>query len=153
MVAVAARRSPQRPSYNPAVVAERWSLLVAVAVLCACGLGDALALSIRTNRTQLARSPDGVTLYEVRADGPEGGGSLTYRVQGKGPRSAIAFLVSSDFSPGDGSQPQTVSAEACRQRVTALGAEIAKRKIPGVTVHPDACAAADRNGVVTVAKP
>jgi hypothetical protein len=110
-------------------------------------------MSIRTNRKPLARSADGARLYEIRADGPEGGGSLTYRVQGKAPRTAIDFLVSSDFSPGGDSQPQIVSAEVCRQRVTALGAEIAKRKIPGVTVHPEACASADRNGVVTVATP
>jgi len=126
---------------------------IALGLLCAWFCTDARAMSIRTNRKQLARSPDGATLYEIRADGPEGGGSLTYRVQGKAPRSAIDFLVSSDFSPGGPSQPQTVSAEVCRQRVTALGTEIAKRKIPGVTVHPEACASADRDGVVTVATP
>jgi|SRR3954451_20491964 hypothetical protein len=131
--------------------AKRWSRILAL--LCAWGCTDARAMSIRTNRKQLARSPEGAALYEVRADGPEGGGSLTYRVQGKATRDAIDFLVSSDFSPGNGSQPQTVSAEVCRQRVTALGKEIARRKIPRVTVHPEACASADRDGVVTVPKP
>jgi hypothetical protein len=122
-------------------------------VLWACGFTDALAMSIETNRTKLARSPDGATLYEIRAHGPEGGGSLAYRVQGKAKKDTLDFLVSSDFSPGGTEQPQTVSADECRQRVTALGTEIAKRKIPGVTVHPDACASENRNGVVTVAQP
>jgi hypothetical protein len=71
-------------------------------------------------------------------------------VQDKKRRETTVFLVSSDFSPGGGAQPQIVSVEDCRQRVAALETEIAKRKIPGVTVHPDACAAKDRDGVVTV---
>ena len=93
-------------------------------------------MGIRENRTKLARSADRATLYEVRADGPEGGGALTYRVQGKGARDRVDFVVSSDFSPGGASQPQTVSPDTCRQRLTALGAELARRKIAGVTIHP-----------------
>jgi hypothetical protein len=65
----------------------------------------------------------------------------------------IDFLVSSDFSPGGDDQPQTVSPEECRQRVTALGGQIAKRKRSGVAVHPEACASANRSGVVTVTPP
>jgi hypothetical protein len=132
------------------VVAKHWLLFAA---LCACGASDAFAMSIRTERHQLARSPDGATLYEIRAIGPEGGGSLTYRVQGKKRKDTIDFPVSSDFSPGGPEQPQIVSAAECRQRVTALGEEIAKRKIPGVSVHPDACASENRDGVVTATAP
>ena len=77
----------------------------------------------------------------MRAIGPEGGGALTYRVQGKAARDRVDFVVSSDFSPGGDSQPQTVSPNTCRQRLTALGAELARRKIAGVTVHPEGCGA------------
>jgi hypothetical protein len=113
--------------------------------------GSALAMGIRENRKELDRSAAG-TLYEVRADGPEGGGALTYRVQGKATRDRIDFVVSSDFSPGDGSQPQTVSPDMCRQRLDALRAELGRRRLAHVTVHPDGCGAKDRNGLVT-AKP
>jgi hypothetical protein len=106
------------------------------------------AMSIRTTKKQLARAADGATLYEVRADGPEGGGSLTYRVQGKAARDHVDFVVSSDFGHGGSEKPQIVSAEECRQRLAALGAELAKRKIAGVALHPEACASADREGTV-----
>jgi hypothetical protein len=108
----------------------------------------ARAMGIRQTKKQLARSPDGATLYEVRADGPEGGGSLTYRVQGKTARDQVDFVLSSDFSPGGARRPQLVSPSQCRQRVAALGAELAKRKIAGVALHPEACGSADREGAV-----
>lgn len=108
----------------------------------------ARAMSIRETKKQLARAASGATLYEVRADGPEGGGSLTYRVQGKAARDRVDFVVSSDFGHGGSEKPQTVSAEDCRQRLAALAAELAKRKITGVALHPEACATADREGTV-----
>ena len=118
-----------------------------LAALIACA-PSARALSIRSTKTQIARAADGSKLIEVREDGPEGGGALTYRVQGKKPGDAVDFVVSSDFSPGDGSTLQTVSAATCRQRLAALDAELAKRKIPGVTLHPEGCASARRAGLV-----
>jgi hypothetical protein len=63
----------------------------------------------------------------------------------------VEFLVSSDFSPGDGSQPQRVSVKECEQRVAALDAEVARRKIRGVAVHPEQCRAKDRDGLVVTA--
>jgi hypothetical protein len=112
--------------------------------------GDAAeAMGVRKDSTLLARSGDGAALYEVREHGPEGGGALTYRIEGKGRSAAVEFLVSSDFSPGDGSRPQRVSAQACEQRIAALSAELARRKIAGVTLHPEHCRARDRNGLVT----
>ena len=112
----------------------------------------ARAMSIRENKTPLARSADGAVLFEIRAHGPEGGGSLSYRVQGKSAGDRADFLLSSDFSPGDGSRPQIVSPETCRERLGALGIELAKRKIPGVTLHPEGCRADSRAGLV-VARP
>ena len=124
-------------------------LVQAVVIGSATGV---LAMSIRENKTPLARSADGAVLYEIRSDGPEGGGSLTYRVQGKSPSDRADFLLSSDFSPGDGSRPQVVSPEICRQRLGALGAELTRRKIAGVTLHPEGCRAESRAGLV-VARP
>jgi hypothetical protein len=123
-----------------------WPLLVAALIV--CGPAAVLGMNIRTSRTLLARSPAGATLYEVREAGPEGGGSLTYRVEGQAPGDAVDFVVSSNFSPGNGTRPQRVSPGACRERLAALGAEITKRKIPGVTIHPEACQTPGRAGLV-----
>lgn len=125
-----------------------WAALLAT--LIAVG-PTARAMGIRETKKQLARAADGATLYEVRADGPEGGGSLTYRVQGKAARDRVDFVLSSDFSHGGSHKPQLVSADDCRQRVAALGAELAKRKIAGVALHPNACASPDREGAVVKA--
>ena len=121
-----------------------------LAVLVACGVHAAFAMGIRESKTQIARAPDGSTLYEVQGHGPEGGGSLAYRVQGKTAADRVDFLLSSDFSPGNGSRPQTVSRAVCEQRLGALAAELTKRKFTGVTVHPETCRAKDRSGLVVV---
>jgi hypothetical protein len=110
-------------------------------------------MGIQENETPLARAADGAALYEVRGQGPEGGGSLSYRVEGARPRDRVDFVVSSDLSPGDGSRPQSVSAEICRQRLAMLATELAKRKIGGVTLHPEACRTNRRDGLVVIAKP
>ena len=120
-----------------------------LAALLACA-SSARAMNIRSSQKQIARAADGTALVEVREDGPEGGGALTYRVQGKTPGDVVDFVVSSDFSPGDGSTPQTVSAETCRQRLAALDAELTKRKIPGVALHPEGCTSARRAGLAVV---
>ena len=119
-------------------------------LLLALSAGTALAMGVRTSKRQLARAADGAALVEVREDGPEGGGALRYRVEGKGGASAVDFLVSSNFSPGNGSRPQRVSAAACEQRIAALGAELARRKIPGVTLRPARCKTEGRDGLVII---
>jgi len=136
-------------SMMPMAARPRWTGSLAVATLIACGAPAVFAMGIRESKQQLARSANGAAaLYEIRGHGPEGGGALTYRVQGKTARGAVDFVVSSDYGPGDGSRPETVSPEVCRQRVESLAAEIAMRKILGVTVHPEACASKSRDGVV-----
>jgi len=125
----------------------RTGSLVLAALMAAA---TARAMGIRAARTALAHAPDGATLLEVREMGPEGGGALTYRVQGKSAGDGVDFLVSSDFSPGGPTRPQTVPAETCRQRLAALEAELAKHKFAGVTVRPDGCRAKSRGGLVTV---
>ena len=124
-----------------------WRALL-LPLLLAAGAHAAFAMSIRESKTQIARAPDGSTLFEVDRRGPEGGGSLGYRVQGKAPADRVDFLLSSDFSPGGSSRPQTVSPAACAQRLDALAAELAKRRFTGVTVHPEGCRATPRVGLV-----
>ena len=122
-------------------------------LLIACGTTAAFAMGVQVNKTPLARSIDGATLYEMRGQGPEGGGSLSYRVQGPRPADSADFLVSSDLSPGDGSRPQSVSVEVCRQRLAALASKLAQQKIGGVTLHPEGCQTNRRVGLVVVAAP
>jgi hypothetical protein len=135
------------PTRTIAIARLLWFLVIAS---CASA---AFAMSVQESKTPLARSADGATLYEVRGQGPEGGGSLLYRVQGQPPAKSVDFLVSSDLSPGDGSRPQSVSAEVCRQRLAALAIELAKRKLVGVTLHPEECRTNRRVGLVVVANP
>lgn len=114
----------------------------------------ATAMGIRYDRTRLARSPDGAsTLYEVRGWGPEGGGSLTYRLESRGRGKAVDFLVSSTFSPGGPTKPETVAPATCEQRLAGLAEETTKRGILGVTIHPERCRAATRAELLTVGSP
>ncbi len=106
-------------------------------------------MSLRHDETTLAHSPDGRSvLVQDEAQGPEGGGSLTYRVTGG---KAHEFVISSDFSPGDGSTPQAVSEKECRARLAELSALLTQLGFTGVAVHPEACARQRRSGAVTVA--
>jgi hypothetical protein len=112
----------------------------------------AWAMGVRTSKRELAHAADGAALIEVRELGPEGGGALSYRVEGQGGdgAGAVTFLVSSNFSPGGSSRPQQVSTAVCEQRIAALGAELSRRKITGVTLRPARCKTEDRDGVVIV---
>jgi len=135
------------PTRTTAIARLLWVLSIA------CRASAAFAMGVQESKTPLARSADGATLYEVRGQGPEGGGSLAYRLQGPAPGRSADFVVSSDLSPGDGSRPQSVSADVCRQRLAALAVELAKRKIVGVTLHPEECRTNRRVGLVVVANP
>jgi hypothetical protein len=129
------------------------ALTFACGALLAAGTG-ARAMGIRNESKLLARSADGASaLYELRGWGPEGGGSLAYRVTGPVRARPVEFLVSSTFSPGDGRQPQVVPIATCEQRLSALDQELARRGVHGVTVHPERCRARARAGVVTVDAP
>jgi len=109
-------------------------------------------MSIRYSRTLLVRSPDGAhALYELRGDGPEGGGSLGYRLEGPRRADRVDYPVSSTFSPGNGSEPQTIAIDVCVQRIEALAAALAKRGFRGVATHAERCRTPSRDGLVTVA--
>ncbi|HXU01832.1 MAG TPA: hypothetical protein VN903_12615 [Polyangia bacterium] len=112
------------------------------------GALSARAMNIRTSKTEIARATDGAILFEVREDGPEGGGSLAYQIQGKAARDVAVFVLSSDFGPGDGSRVEAIPPEACRRRLEDLGAELVKRKFTGITLRPERCRSARRAGLV-----
>jgi hypothetical protein len=111
-----------------------------------------LAMGIRTFSSVVAWSRDG-DAFLVQADqsGPEGGGSLAYYLITTRPAAMTRALVSSTFSPGGPTRPQTVTAAACREAATRLQAAFGDR-FPGVTVQPDKCDAKERQGVVAVVK-
>jgi hypothetical protein len=113
----------------------------------------ALAMGIQETKTLLVKSADGASaLYEVRGHGPEGGGSLGYRIDGAKRGDRTDYVVSSTFSPGNGSRPQTVSAGECARRVAALTAALAARHFPAVATHPERCQTPSRDDIVTVTR-
>ena len=126
-------------------------LRIALVLAAALVSSTALAMGVRSTDTELAKSDDGkVTLVEVDSSGPEGGGSLVYKL--KSASGEEAFVISSNFSPGDGSRPQSISEKACVDALTKLDAKTAAWKAH-VTVHPEACKSKARSGAVTVGKP
>src|SRR5581483_746484 len=87
----------------------------------------ASAMCVSTSYEPVAWSPDGqAVLIHEEASGPEGGGSISYLLVDFKKKKSETFAVSSNFSPGDGTEPQTISEDACRQAVTKANAALAK---------------------------
>ena len=100
----------------------------------------AQALSIRSELVPLAYSDDGATvLVHVIAHGPEGGGEEGFELWGPMPPNRLRFIVSSDFSPGGGSHPQTVAPGQCVHRLTELDQTLAARGFHDITINQLAC--------------
>jgi hypothetical protein len=115
-----------------------------VLLLCA---GSASADEIRRDASLLGFSDDGQrALIRQSADGPEGGGELSYVVVTTGGKHFARFVLSSDFSPGVGT-PQRVSVAACKRAARKLATQL--KGIPGARVQPAQCAK-DRSSVVVV---
>ena len=105
------------------------------------------AMGVRETSTSLAKSTDGKSeLFEDDASGPEGGGSIAFHVTGDELRKLV---ISSDFSPGDGTRPQSVPADLCRARLGELKAVCDRRGFSSVSFHPDVCSRPSRVGAVT----
>jgi hypothetical protein len=95
----------------------------------------ARALCVDTVYSVLAFSPDGDSvLLEERAHGPEGGGSLAYLLLSATAPTATRFSVSSNFSPGDGSEPESVSTAQLQKTLRALAEAVKRKKLAGVQV-------------------
>ena len=119
----------------------------AMVVVLVVAAAAAAAMSIREHSRSLGKSGDHKSeLFEDVSDGPEGGGSISYRLTGD---EVQTFLISSDFSPGNGSRPQTVPEKLCRERLTALAALLKARGFQGLAVHPEVCAQKARVGAVS----
>jgi hypothetical protein len=111
-----------------------------------------LGMSIQHASSVVAWSSDGdAFLVQADAHGPEGGGSLAYYLITTKPAALTKALLSSDFSPGDGSRPQTISAGACREAAKGLQSALGAR-FPGVTVRSDKCDGKQRSSVVAIVK-
>ena len=93
----------------------------------------------------------------VHVAGPEGGGSLGYSVRGRRAQDRADdradYLLSSTFSPGGPTRPQTVSVAACEKRLAALDEDLRQRGFSGVATHPEGCGKKSRGALVTVAHP
>lgn len=128
----------------------RWSGCVAAVALWLCGAVTARAMCSRTSFAVLAWNPAGTAvLLEKRQDGPEGGGALSYVVFGFAGNQGRSFSVSSDFSPGDGSTPETVTAAVCRQNVGAANALLKELGFAARLKADDAACGPRRRGGVT----
>ena len=113
----------------------------------------AQALRIRTTVSLLAWSSDGESLLLLeREQGPEGGGSTAYLVVGTGPVRVLRSTVSSNFSPGDGSEPERVPVQDCRRGLKQLASALGKLGFRGVKARPARCALAPRSGLITGAE-
>lgn len=109
------------------------------------------AMSIRISRRPLAWSVDGSKLLAVEVqDGPEGGGSLTYIVVSSSAPHYLRFDVSSDFSPGGGGTPQTITSKACKAAMSKLGKLVTRRQFPGLKLEVGRCARKGRVDLVRV---
>lgn len=108
--------------------------------------GAAMHTTVQTNI--VAVSTDGRSvLVASRAHGPEGGGSYSVSLYSADQPNELGFVFSSDFSPGDGSTPESISAAACGAALAKLGKALAAKKFRGVKV---ATSCAQRSGLVTV---
>lgn len=116
------------------------------------GPAPAEAMSIRTTVSLLAWSSNGnnALLQEV-LDGPEGGGALAYLIVSIRPVGVVRAVVSSDFSPGDGSTPQAIGVQACKEALVRLAAGIKRAKFAGISIRPGGCEKKLRHGMVKVA--
>jgi hypothetical protein len=72
--------------------------------------------------------------------GPEGGGQESYELWSTTAHYRTSVQVSSDLSPGNGTHPQTVTAEACATALKELDGALRSHAFKGVTVHADHCA-------------
>src|SRR6185503_10232629 len=88
---------------------------------------QAFGMCVSTTYTPVAWAKDGTAVVvKEEAQGPEGGGSITYDVINFRKEKPEVYVISSTFSPGDGSEPQTISEDACRAAVTKANQAVSK---------------------------
>jgi hypothetical protein len=111
------------------------TILVCLFVTC-----PSLALHIRQYDRIVAWSDDSASaLISVDRSGPEGGGSIGFRLISPKRNIDTEFILSSNFSPGNGSSPQTIPAASCKSSVKALSKLLTKCAFKGIKVNPGSC--------------
>jgi len=126
-------------------------LPAAAALLLLCLPVPARALSMRVYHTPLIASRNGqAALFLVSTLGPEGGGSIEFVVVS--PKQRDRFVVSSNFSPGGISRPQTIDSTKCRSAVARLQSALRQAGIVDFSSHPDRCHGRAREHVIYVSE-
>jgi hypothetical protein len=123
--------------------------LAAVGCLLLFLVPRAHAMSNRVYHTPLVASRDSQSaLFLVGTMGPEGGGSIEFLLVT--PKQRERFVVSSNFSPGGPSRPQTIKPAQCRLAVARLQAASRKAGIVDFSSHPERCQGRARERVIYV---
>jgi hypothetical protein len=123
--------------------------LAATALFCLALANPAHALSSRVFHTPLVASRNGqAALFLVSTIGPEGGGSIEFLLVT--PNQQNRFMVSSNFSPGGSSRPQTIGEAKCRIAVSRLQGAARQAGIVDFASHPDKCRGHGREQVIYV---
>jgi hypothetical protein len=124
-------------------------LLAAAVLLCLALANPAQALSSRVFHTPLVASRNGqAALFLVSTLGPEGGGSIEFLLVTS--QQQHRFMVSSNFSPGGSSRPQTIGESKCRIAVSRLQGALRQAGIVDFVSHPDKCKGHAREQVLYV---
>jgi hypothetical protein len=123
--------------------------LTILSALLALPSASALAMGVRA-RTELLAFNDAGTCAVLRevAHGPEGGGSVTFKIMG--PRTRIQETLGSDFSDGGPRRPQRVGAGACRAALGRISAALAANGFSGVSTVTEVCQSRTRALALTV---
>ena len=124
---------------------------VAVALFGLALATPAQALSLRALHTPLVAGRNGqAALFLVSTIGPEGGGSIEFLLVT--PKQQSRFVVSSNFSPGGSSHPQTIEESKCRIAVSRLQGALRQAGIVDFASHPDKCHGHAREQVIYVSE-
>jgi len=118
------------------------------------GVTEASAMHIRVYEKVLAWSDDGKhALIERAGEGPEGGGS--WGVRFAGPKAfAEDYVASSTYSPGDASEPQSITAAACEKTFRRVQSRLKDMGFSSVKVDLKKCRATKgRDAVIVLTKP
>ena len=125
--------------------------LAVAALLCLVLGSPAHAMSMRLVHTPLAASRNGqAALFLISTLGPEGGGSIEFLLVT--PKQQAHFIVSSNFSPGGASRPQTIEESKCRTAVSRLQGALRQAGIVDFAAHPDKCHGHAREQVIHVSE-
>ena len=87
----------------------------------------AFGMCVTSQYDPVAWNDDGsAVVLHVSEYGPEGGGSNSYQIIDFKNETDVNYTFSSDFSPGDGSTPQSISIDMCRNRMVEANQTLEK---------------------------